>query len=237
MSKNTADIPVLSLRSISKSYDGHPVLTGLSMDFFSGTAYCLMAPSGSGKTTLFRLILGLESPDRGEILFGKDDPDSQLPTDSEAPDRKAAVSRIFPSAPVPKNFRHGSHGRPQVSAVFQEDRLLEGFSAVENLFFALGNRYSKETLTTSLLRLLPADALEKPVCEFSGGMKRRLSVLRALLSPAEIILMDEPFTGLDPATKQTVIDLINELCSGKLLIASTHAKEDAVLLNAKIILL
>ena len=68
-------------------------------------------------------------------------------------------------------------------------------------------------------------------------MKRRLSVLRALLSPAEIILMDEPFTGLDPATKQTVIDLINELCSGKLLITSTHAKEDAVLLNAKIILL
>ena len=49
--------------------------------------------------------------------------------------------------------------------------------------------------------------------------------------------MDEPFTGLDPATKQTVIDLINELCRGKLLIASTHAKEDAVLLNAKIILL
>ena len=195
MSKNTADIPALSLRSISKSYDSHPVLTGLSMDFFSGTAYCLMAPSGSGKTTLFRLILGLESPDRGEVLF------------------------------------KGSLRRPQISAVFQEDRLLEGFSAVENLFFALGNRYSKETLTTSLLRLLPADALEKPVCEFSGGMKRRLSVLRALLSPAEII-----FTGLDPATKQTVIDLINELCSGKLLIASTHAKEDAVLLNAKIIL-
>ena len=195
MSKNTADIPALSLRSISKSYDSHPVLTGLSMDFFSGTAYCLMAPSGSGKTTLFRLILGLESPDRGEVLF------------------------------------KGSLRRPQISAVFQEDRLLEGFSAVENLFFALGNRYSKETLTTSLLRLLPADALEKPVCEFSGGMKRRLSVLRALLSPAEIIL-----TGLDPATKQTVIDLINELCSGKLLIASTHAKEDAVLLNAKIIL-
>ena len=200
MSKNTADIPALSLRSISKSYDSHPVLTGLSMDFFSGTAYCLMAPSGSGKTTLFRLILGLESPDRGEVLF------------------------------------KGSLRRPQISAVFQEDRLLEGFSAVENLFFALGNRYSKETLTTSLLRLLPADALEKPVCEFSGGMKRRLSVLRALLSPAEIILMDEPFTGLDPATKQTVIDLINELCSGKLLIASTHAKEDAVLLNAKITL-
>ena len=113
MSKNTADIPVLSLRSISKSYDGHPVLTGLSMDFFSGTVYCLMAPSGSGKTTLFRLILGLESPDRGEVLF------------------------------------KGSLRRPQISAVFQEDRLLEGFSAVENLFFALGNRYSKETLTTS----------------------------------------------------------------------------------------
>lgn len=200
MSKNTADIPALSLRSISKSYDGHPVLTGLSMDFFSGTAYCLMAPSGSGKTTLFRLILGLESPDRGEIYSG-----------------------------------HRFPNRPQISAVFQEDRLLEEFSAVENLRFALGNRYSKETLHAFLLRLLPADALEKPVCEFSGGMKRRLAVLRAILAPSEIILMDEPFTGLDSTTKQTVIDLINDLCTGKLLIIATHAEDDAVLLNAEIV--
>ena len=190
----------IELKNITKRFGSVVANDKVCLTVKKGEILSILGENGSGKTTLFRLILGLESPDRGEVLF------------------------------------KGSLRRPQISAVFQEDRLLEGFSAVENLFFALGNRYSKETLTTSLLRLLPADALEKPVCEFSGGMKRRLSVLRALLSPAEIILMDEPFTGLDPATKQTVIDLINELCSGKLLIASTHGKEDAVLLNAKIIL-
>ena len=87
--------------------------------------------------------------------------------------------------------------RPLISAVFQENRLLEGYTAIENLRFALGKRYSSEALTAYLLRLLPEDALSKPVCEFSGGMKRRVTILRAILAPSEIILMDEPFTGLD----------------------------------------
>ena len=93
--------------------------------------------------------------------------------------------------------------RPLISAVFQENRLLEGYTAIENLRFALGKRYSSEALTAYLLRLLPEDALNKPVCEFSGGMKRRVAILRAILAPTDIILMDEPFTGLDADTKAT----------------------------------
>lgn len=193
--------PVLFLHSVSKSYGSHKVLTDFSMDFSSGTFYCLMAPSGSGKTTLFRLLLGLEQADSGTICF-------HSPSDT-------AVLRI--------------------SAVFQEDRLLENFTALENLRFAIGNTYSKETLTAYLLRLLPEDALKKPVREFSGGMKRRTAILRAILSPADIILMDEPFTGLDADTKQAAIDMIKECCAGKLLIAATHAAEDAALLNAAMI--
>ena len=189
----------LTLRSITKSYDRHPVLSDLSMEFSAGTFYCLMAPSGSGKTTLFRLILGLERPDSGVIQF-----------------MDTASRRLIP-------------------AVFQENRLLEGYTAIENLRFALGKQYSNEELTSYLLRLLPEDSLNKPVCEFSGGMKRRVSILRAILAPSEIILMDEPFTGLDADTKQLTIDLIKELCAGKLLIIATHAEEDAELLGAKII--
>ncbi len=186
----------LTLRSITKSYDRHPVLSNLSMEFSAGTFYCLMAPSGSGKTTLFRLILGLEKPDSGMILC---------------------------------------ESRRLIPAVFQENRLLEGYTAIENLRFALGKQYSNEELTAYLLRLLPEDSLNKPVCEFSGGMKRRVSILRAILAPSEIILMDEPFTGLDADTKQLTIDLIKELCAGKLLIIATHAEEDAELLGAKLI--
>ena len=125
--------------------------------------------------------------------------------------------------------------RPLISAVFQENRLLECYTAIENLRFALGKRYSNEALTAYLLRLLPEDALNKPVCEFSGGMKRRVTILRAILAPSEIILMDEPFTGLDADTRQLTIDLVKELCAGKLLIIATHAEDDAELLGAKII--
>ena len=84
MSKNTADIPALSLRSISKSYDSHPVLTGLSMDFFSGTAYCLMAPSGSGKTTLMNMLSGIYFPDEGEIYVDGKEVTIASPKDSFA---------------------------------------------------------------------------------------------------------------------------------------------------------
>ena len=221
---NKKNDTALTLRSVTKSYDGQPVLSDLSLEFFSGTFYCLMAPSGNGKTTMFRLILGLEKPDSGVILFGTS------AGDTGNNDIKAS------SGTVSKSDSCRIRGmRPLISAVFQENRLLESYTAIENLRFALGKRYSSEALTAYLLRLLPEDALSKPVCEFSGGMKRRVAILRAILAPSEIILMDEPFTGLDADTRRLTIDLVKELCAGKLLIIATHAEDDAELLGAKII--
>ena len=224
ISDSSLNKPALALHSVTKSYDGRPVLSGLTMEFSSGTFYCLMAPSGSGKTTLFRLILGLEKPDSGVILFD--------PAMSSHIDTNSGSS--FGAAPKPDS-RSVRRLHPLIPAVFQENRLLEGYTAIENLRFALGNQYSNEELTAYLLRLLPEDSLNKPVHEFSGGMKRRVSILRAILAPSEIVLMDEPFTGLDADTKQLTISLIRELCAGKLLIIATHAEEDARLLGAKIL--
>ena len=220
---NKKNDTALTLRSVTKSYDGQPVLSDLSLEFSSGT-YCMMAPSGNGKTTMFRLILGLEKPDSGVILFGTS------AGDTGNNDIKASSGMVSKSDPCRIRGM-----RPLISAVFQENRLLEGYTAIENLRFALGKRYSSEALTAYLLRLLPEDALSKPVCEFSGGMKRRVAILRAILAPTDIILMDEPFTGLDADTRQLTIDLVKELCAGKLLIIATHAEDDAELLGAKII--
>ena len=218
---NKKNDTALALRSVTKSYDGQPVLSDLSLEFSAGTFYCLMAPSGNGKTTMFRLILGLEKPDSGVILFGTS------AGDTGNNDIKASSGTVSKSDPCRIRGM-----RPLISAVFQENRLLEGYTAIENLRFALGKRYSNEALTAYLL---PEDALNKPVCEFSGGMKRRVAILRAILAPSEIILMDEPFTGLDADTRQLTIDLVKELCAGKLLIIATHAEDDAELLGAKII--
>ena len=141
----------------------------------------------------------------------------------EAPDRGTMTIRLSPDGPL------------RTAAVFQEDRHLEGYTALQNLRFATGNRYTAEVLTGFILRLLPEDALKKPVREFSGGMRRRTAILRAILAPSDLVLMDEPFTGLDHETKLSAIRMIREFCDGKLFIAATHAEEDPKLLGAKVI--
>lgn len=118
------------------------------------------------------------------------------------------------------------------SVVFQEDRLLEGYTALQNIRFVTGKRITAQEINRHLLCLLPNDSLQKPAYEFSGGMKRRLCVLRALLSPSDFIIMDEPFAGLDQETKLLTIRLIRELINGRLLIVATHNPEDAQLLDA-----
>lgn len=193
---NPKHIDPIIIEQLSKSYNETLVLDHVSLTLEPGETYCLMAPSGSGKTTLFRILLGLESADSGQIHK----PDSL-----------------------------------RMAAVFQEDRLLEGYTALENLRFVTGRLYSNETLMSVLKRLLSAEALTKPVCEFSGGMKRRTAILRAILAPSDFLIMDEPFTGLDSKTKLQVIALIKEYTDGKTLLFSTHNAEDAALLDAKLI--
>ena len=229
---NKKNDTALTLRSVTKSYDGQPVLSDLSLEFSSGTFYCLMAPSGNGKTTMFRLILGLEKPDSGVILFG---------TPAENPgnnDIKASSGTVSKSDPCRIRGM-----RPLISAVFQENRLLEGYTAIENLRFALGKRYSSEALTAYLLRLLPEDALNKPVCEFSGGMKRRVGIAQALLNDPEILILDEPTAGLDPGERVRFRNLLSEFAQDRIVLISTHivsdveyiAAENAVMKDGKII--
>ena len=122
-----------------------------------------------------------------------------------------------------------------LSAVFQEDRLLEGYTVLQNIRLVTGRRYSADVLTGLIRQLLPEDSLKKPVSEFSGGMKRRLALARALLAPFDALALDEPFTGLDPDTKRRATRMINEYTAGKLLLFSTHSKEDAALLGAEIL--
>lgn len=123
----------------------------------------------------------------------------------------------------------------RLSAVFQEDRLLEGYTASQNIRFVTGRRYSVSELREILTRLLPEDALWKPVREYSGGMKRRTAILRAVLAPSDMVIMDEPFTGLDRETRLAAIRLIKEYTAGKLLLVSTHSEEDIALLGAELI--
>ncbi|MCQ2524955.1 MAG: ATP-binding cassette domain-containing protein [Lachnospiraceae bacterium] len=120
-----------------------------------------------------------------------------------------------------------------VSIAFQDEIFLENYTALENLRIFTPVKTSDEEIVKIASKVLEKDALCKPVSEFSGGMKRRLSVLRALLCPSDLVLLDEPFSGLDKANKEALSKLILELTKDRYLLFTGHYEADADLLNAE----
>lgn len=121
------------------------------------------------------------------------------------------------------------------AAVFQEDRLLEQLDALGNLHFALGRDYAESPALELLEQLGLSPEPGKPVREYSGGMKRRLALARALLAPSDALVLDEPFTGLDEENRARAITCIRRMTAGKPVLLVTHDLSDAEGLNARII--
>ena len=123
----------------------------------------------------------------------------------------------------------------RLTAVFQEDRLLEHLSAEGNLRFVLGRVYDPAAARALLDRLGLPDTGPQPVREFSGGMKRRTAILRALAAPYDVLFADEPFQGLDQDTKGLVLDYWRERTRGKTVILVTHDLAEAEALGDHIL--
>ena len=120
----------------------------------------------------------------------------------------------------------------RMSAVFQEDCLCEDFSAISNIKAIVGKKLSKKEVAKALTELgLTAKDISSPVRELSGGMKRRVVIARAILADADLIIMDEPFKGLDEGTRRTVIEYVRRKTAGKTLIVITHSPEEVDLLG------
>ena len=197
----------LTIEHLNKSYGTLPVLRDLNLSLTTPDRYCLMSPSGSGKTTLFRILMGLETADSGTVSLSQCSEGSWLPLDRE---------------------------QARVAAVFQEDRLIEHLSPLEQgaLFC---EKAMRPLLRAEFLRLLPEECLDRPVSLLSGGMRRRCALLRAILAPSRLLLLDEPFTGLDEQTKKEAARYLLERQNGRLLLLSSHSREEAALLNAVIL--
>ena len=183
----------LTIRGISKSFDGRKVLGNVNVSFPAGSVTCLLGPSGYGKTTLLRIIAGLETPDAGSV--------------EGVPER--------------------------IGFVFQEDRLCEDFSAVSNVRLVTGKSMPKEDIVRHLTEIGLGDSLEKPVREYSGGMKRRVAIVRAVCYAAELLILDEPFKGLDEKLRTEVTEYIRKYTEGKTVICVTHDPDDAERLGGK----
>ena len=122
-----------------------------------------------------------------------------------------------------------------ISCMFQEDRLILNLSAIDNVRIVLRGKNNRDEVRNNLLSILPDDSLDMPVSSLSGGMKRRVALARALSYPGKLILLDEPFTGLDKDTKLNVINYILKMRNNRTLLITTHGTDDANLLGAEII--
>lgn len=120
------------------------------------------------------------------------------------------------------------------SAVFQEERLCEGMTAAGNIRL-VNPSLTADQIRNELQRLGMYDCENQPVSELSGGMRRRVSILRALLAEYDVLFMDEPFKGLDSALKKDVIAYVMEKTVGKTVIVVTHDRSEADLLRAELI--
>ena len=180
----TPALPLLDIRALVKSYGGARVVDGVSLSIAPGECLGVIGPNGAGKTTTIRLALGLTAPEAGQIhYFARADGTAlAMPRDALAIKQRLGV-------------------------VSQFDSLDPDFSCAENLFvfgryFGLGRAQLAERVPQLLEFAALAHKAGARPSELSGGMRRRLSLARALINNPDLLLLDEPTTGVDPVSRR-----------------------------------
>ncbi|MFO1304190.1 MAG: ATP-binding cassette domain-containing protein [Burkholderiales bacterium] len=201
--QDDADV-VLRVQDLRKSYGDNEVVRGLSFDIRRGDCFGLLGPNGAGKTTTLRCCLGLIDPDGGSI---------------------AMVGEPVPS--------RGREARIRVGVVPQMDNLDPDFTVRENLLIYGGYfGLPRDLLESRIPALLDFAGLsskrDAAIRALSGGMKRRLTLARALINDPELLILDEPTTGLDPQARHLIWDGLRQLLAqGKTILLTTHFMDEA----------
>ena len=123
----------------------------------------------------------------------------------------------------------------KTTAMFQEDRLCPVLTPVENVALVCRKKANRREIRKSLEEILPSSCLNQPCSELSGGMKRRVALARSLYEAGNLVILDEPFTGLDSDTRKEVITYLLRQQKGRILLVATHGEDDAAYLGAKIL--
>lgn len=196
---------LLNARDLHKAYAGKPALRGVSVALHAGQMLALLGPNGAGKSTLLQLLTGLFSPDQGQItVLGHD------------------------------MHRHPSRALAALGVVFQQSALDLDLSVMANLLFhtdlhGLPRGLARQRIADGLASAGLSAEASAVVRSLSGGTRRKVELVRALLHKPKVLLMDEATVGLDPASRQQLLDAVRELCQtrGLAVLWATHLVEEA----------
>jgi lipooligosaccharide transport system ATP-binding protein len=204
----------LVARGLEKSYGGFEAVRGVDFDIFSGECFGFLGPNGAGKTTTMKMIYGAVIPTGGELSVAGLDV-----------------------------YRNERQIKRRIGVVPQENNLDDELEVRENLLI-YGRYYDlpRKTVlqrTDELLDFVQlSDKVDARVEQLSGGMKRRLLIARALINDPEIVVLDEPTTGLDPQARHLVWDRLRALTGeGKTLVLTTHYMEEAARLCDRLVIM
>jgi phospholipid/cholesterol/gamma-HCH transport system ATP-binding protein len=201
--------PLIEFKDVSISYEGADVLRDISFQVWPGETKILLGESGSGKTLLMKMATGLLRPDEGRIW-------------------------VMGENVVAMPERELLDFRRNIGFVFQEGALFDSMTVAENVSFRLREESVDEAQidarTREVLHFVEMEhSIEKYPSELSGGMRRRVSIARALVDRPSIVFYDSPTAGLDPVTSQTIITLVlrGRDLQGVTSLLATHRVQDA----------
>ncbi|WP_029526281.1 ATP-binding cassette domain-containing protein [Polaromonas glacialis] len=212
--------PLFEVLDLSKRYGGNLVVNQLSFSIAPGECLGVIGPNGAGKTTTIRMCLGLSSPDSGSIRYFPGGQGASLSMPQDALAIKA-----------------------QLGIVSQFDSLDPDFSCAENLlvfgrYFGMKDAVIKERIPKLLEFAALTHKADAKLSELSGGMKRRLSLARALVNDPQLLLLDEPTTGLDPQARHLMWERLQRLVQqGKSILLTTHFMDEAERLCNRLLVL
>ncbi|MFM9880262.1 MAG: ATP-binding cassette domain-containing protein [Burkholderiaceae bacterium] len=212
--------PLLKISHLSKRYGNTAAVDDLSLEIAPGECLGVIGPNGAGKTTTIRMALGLVAPDAGSICYFPGGTGVGL----EMPQDQLAI-------------------KARLGVVSQFDSLDPDFSCAENLlvygrYFGLPDAVIRERIPKLLEFAALTHKAHAKLNELSGGMKRRLSLARALVNDPQLLLLDEPTTGLDPQARHLMWERLQQLLvQGKSILLTTHFMDEAERLCHRLLVL